>query len=175
MTTIDAIEAIVTLAAADTDLAAETNNQIAAQHRYGQDTGDWPVGSKAAVFVPSATESLIHVQVQRQRFEVLCYGPTFADAGRVWQKVNALCRFNGKRVVTTGDGDALIYYLVVRVQPQPDTDDDLPRPTPLYRVIVEAEVAEQPVGLLLDGDYLLDFSDAEMSMYLPLLVEDWEI
>lgn len=173
MSEIDAIEAVVTLAEADSALDTETGSQIAVQHRYGQDGGDWVPGSKAAVFAPLAAAPHIHLQVQRQRFEVHCYGPTFAEAGRVWQRVNALCRFNGKRVVATGDGDALIYYLVVRVQPHADVDDELPRPTPVYRAIVEAEVAEQAIGAP-DVDFLLDFSDADMSMYAPLLLNDWE-
>ena len=146
VTEIDPIEAVIELARTDTTLIAEVSTQIDVWHRYGQDSGDWPLNSKSLVFVPSGGEQDRHNPWARPVFAVRCYGDSPFDCGQVWKALNDFTFNQPRRNVTTGDGKALIsYVLPVPGGGMPTLlfDEDV-RPNggmPFYQVEIVAEVS----------------------------------
>lgn len=148
---IDPYEALVALALADSDIAAQVGTQVDIWHHYGQDAGDWPLTSKSLVFVPSGGEMDRDNPWFVPLFEVRCYGDSPFDCGQVWRALVAwTVEHNERRTVTVTEGKALVQYIL----PQPGQgmprllfDEDV-RPNggmPFYSVLMQAEVANQTV------------------------------
>lgn len=150
---IDPFEALIALALNDTGLAGQVEGRIAVQHRYGQDAGapdegvpgDWPLGAKSLIFSPTAANPQLYVQVQRVRAACRCYGMTPVDCMDVFRALVDMTRFNGKRVVNTSEGRALVYWANLLTQPQLIVDDELVWEMPYFSVVLEAEIAEEAV------------------------------
>lgn len=148
---IDPYEAIITLALANADLAAECGTQMDIWHHYGQDVGDWSLSSKSLVVVPAGGELDVDVPFSRPLFEVRCYGDSPFDCGQVWRALVAFTvEHNERRTVAVTEGTALVQYILPQVgqgMPRLLFDEDI-RPNggmPFYSVLMRAEVANQTV------------------------------
>ena len=144
---IDALEAVIKLAKADSALNTITGGRIDNRHHYGQDSGDWAQNAQSLVVFPSGGLPQLYLEAQRTQFEARCYGDTYFEAGQVLNKLVDFTRHNARRTVTITAGKALVYFVIVRGQPRQFMDEDV-RPLggmPAYQVILEAQVAEQIV------------------------------
>jgi hypothetical protein len=145
---VDAIEAVLKLAQAYSGLATITGGRIAQRHRYGQDSGDWPLNGSSLILSPAGGDGLLYVTAQKQLIEARCYGDTPYACGQVWRELVAFSRVDGRRTVVVTEGVALVYYVIVRAQPRLLMDEEI-RPNggmPAYAAVLEADVAETIVG-----------------------------
>lgn len=143
---IDPLEAVLNHAKADTALDTVTNSQIDDRHHYGQDGGDWALNSQSLTLTPVGGPAYIDGPVHRFQMDARCYGDTLYEAGAVYRALRDLTK-QVRRVVTTGQGDALIYYFVFRGDMRRIIDEEI-RPNgglPGYQIIMEAMVAEEAV------------------------------
>jgi hypothetical protein len=139
---IDVLDAVRALLLADPALAALVGDRVATKHRFH--AGGWEIPGKAVVVRYTGGEAETYVRWQRPRLEFRCYGESAREAGKVYNALSDLTRAATRRVVTTGGGDALVYYLVLTSGPSllydPDVDVDM------VLVFAEAAVAEQSVS-----------------------------
>jgi hypothetical protein len=143
---VDPYEALVNLAAADTaGIAAAVGSQVALQHRYGQDSGDWPMRSSSLIIGPGAGVPELYVEVQGVIAEARCYGDTPADCALVHKALVGWTRHNGRREIAVTGGTALVYFVVVLTQPALFYDEML-NDMPYFLVLLQASVAEELVA-----------------------------
>ena len=146
---VDALDALIHLALADSGLSSLLSNRIADRHRYGQDTGDWPQDAQALTLspVPGAVPD-VDCGTQVMQVDARCYGDTFFAAGEVYKKLVDFTRHDARRVVTVPDvGEALIYNVTLNGTPRKEMLDEV-RPNggmPAFIVNLICRVAEQTV------------------------------
>lgn len=145
-TEIDPYEAIVLVARANSSLSTLLGTQIDIWHRYGQDSGDWVLGSQSLIFVPSGGDAERDVNVSNPILNARCYGDTPFECGQVWKALNDFVFNQPKRTVVTSNGKALVYYVLpVEGGGMPTLlfDEDI-RPNggmPFYEVALQASVS----------------------------------
>jgi hypothetical protein len=145
---IDPLEAVIKLAIADSALDTITGGRIDNRHHYGQDSGDWAQNAKSLIIQPAGGLPQLDLPIQRLQLEARCYGDTYYEAGKVYKKLADFTRQNQRRTVTTADGKALVYFVIIRGQPRQFLDEEA-RPNggmPAYQVILEAQIAEEIVN-----------------------------
>lgn len=108
---IDPIEAVLALLRADAQLAALTGGRIASKQNYGRGRGQWEAGQVGLVVRPDGGLPDLDVPVQPLRLEADIYAPTQPQAVAVWLRLVALSRAVVRRVMTTTQGAALVYWL----------------------------------------------------------------
>lgn len=144
---VDPIEAIIKLAAADADIAAQVGTRVEVWKRFGQDSGDWPIGSKALVLRPIGGDLHLTNHFSKPIIEARCYGGSPYECGAVWRALVAFTveKDNNRTVAVTG-GTALVY----NVLPQAgsgcpallwDEDTDGAGGHPYYQTILTAQVS----------------------------------
>ena len=145
---IDPLEAMLALARADTGLASVTSNQIARKHKFkagAQSQSSWKTPSKALVIrYDVGGQQDIYVSDQCVRLAAECYGEDESQAGLVYTGLIALFRVDDRRVVTTRNGQALIYWVVPDGTPLSSRNEDIKQD--FIGVPLKICVAEQPVG-----------------------------
>ncbi len=119
---IDALAAVLAFLAADAGLAAATGGRIAAKHKFGL-SGGWPTPAKALTVVPAPGPA--GDGWQTPRLEARCYGASQAEAGTVYRALLAAVETAQRVVVTTPDGQALLYFLVLDTTPGLFIDPDV--------------------------------------------------
>ena len=141
---INAHTAILNYAESDADLVALIGTRIAARHKFGDGTTTaWPKPSKAVTLAQSGGNPDIDTPRQVLRLEARCYGERQREASRVYDALIGITRAFQRTVVSTGDGNALIYYLVA--DSGPDFQFDIELELNYIQVFIRAAVAEVAV------------------------------
>lgn len=144
---IDPLAAVMSRVASDADLNLLTSGRIAAKHKYAlpaTDSTRWPTPSKALV-LSYGSGSDVDRDTGRQlpRIEARCYGESEYEAGRVYRAVIAITRRDDRVTAVTGDGTALIYWLLADGPPSIAFDVDVQLDMVLVALV--AAVAEDPI------------------------------
>ncbi len=126
---IDPVAAIIALLSADSDLRALVGERIAEKHKYALPESDlerWPNPSKALT-LHEAGSSDVDLDTPRQltRLEARGYGEDAYEAKRVVRMLIEMTRRYERAVIGTGDGNALIYFLLANGSPQVGFDPEL--------------------------------------------------
>lgn len=111
---IDCLSAFITWLGSDADLNTQTAGRIAAKHKFGMvESGGWPTPAKALqlTYDGGGTPD-VRAGMERARLEARCYGASQVEASAVYNRLIALCETFQRCTVSTGDGLALLYYLV---------------------------------------------------------------
>lgn len=138
---IDAVEAVVQYLRRDADMNAMTAGRVATKHKFGD---GWPIPSKAIALRPIAGGSIdLYTARQIQRVDTRLYGESQPEAMRLYQRLVAITRDFVRSKVETVDGNALIYWMLMRSSPNLLFNQDLKIDYVL--VSIEAAVAEEPV------------------------------
>lgn len=141
---INALAAVINHLAVDPAIVALVGSRIGTKHKFGiEGSSAWPKPSKALTLAPSGGTPDLDVEWQRQRIEARCYGERAREAGRVYDTLIAVTRDFERTVVTTADGDALIYFLVLDSGPDGVFDAELE--LDYVQVFLRTAVAEVPV------------------------------
>lgn len=141
---IDALAAILRLLSNDAELTSLIGDQLAEQHKFAQDAKGWPTPSKALqVREDGGGSADLYVGWQTPRLEARCYGERPSEAKRVYSRLVAICRQTERAVVTTAEGNALIYWLHIEGSPLMTYDVDLG--IDVLTIGLRAAVAEEPV------------------------------
>lgn len=144
MIEIDPLAAIIRHALDDGDLSALVEGRVAEKHKYGLPSGGWTRPQKAVVIRPDPggvpdLDGLMHVG----RYEARCYGERPAEAMRVYLALLNLCQNTTRAVVSTGGGNALIYWVVADSSPASLIDPDVE--VDMQLVYIRAAVSQQAV------------------------------
>lgn len=141
---INLLTAIMVYVGSDADLDTLIAGRLAAKHKFGTGTADaWPKPSKALTLAQRVGDPDLYTNVQRQRLEARCYGERQREASKVADALVAMTRDFDRTVVTTGDGNALIYYLVADSGPDFLWDADLE--LDYVQLFIRTAVAEEAV------------------------------
>ncbi len=146
---IDLLETVITYLSADADLRLLVGDRIAPKHQFaipdlpGQ-TGAWPTPSKALTlsYDPGATPD-VYAGWERGRLDVKCYGESPQEAGKVYRRLIDMQDAFLRTTVQTGQGKALLYYLVQDTSAQADRDPDVR--IDLVRVMFKAATHHEAV------------------------------
>lgn len=145
---VDALEVIIAAMKADAAVNAAAGGRIDDRHRYGQNSGDWSQSAAALTISPAAGLPLLSDNgAWRGVYSALCFGDTPYDAGVVLKALKTFTDTNARRVIAVTEGNALLYYAVLRGAARLVLIDDV-RPDggmPAYQVLIEALVADQTV------------------------------
>lgn len=144
---IDPLAAIIALLFADADLNLLTSQRIAAKHKFALPSTDplrWPTPSKALqITLSPGTQVDLDTGRQLPRLEARCYGESEFEAAKVYKAIVDASRTYDRAVVDTGDGKALIYWLLMDGSPSFLFDPDLQIDTvvaPLRAAVAEDAV-----------------------------------
>lgn len=143
---IDPLAAVLAYLGTDSDLNQQTSQRLAARHKFGMPTtaNAWPSGSRALqVQLVSGDTPDIDTPRQLVRFEARCYGSSQQDAMKVYMALVGVTRRFQRTSVDTGNGRALIYYLVMDASPAPLQDPDTG--TEMILTYLRAAVAEEAI------------------------------
>jgi hypothetical protein len=147
MAIIDPLEAVLSLAQANADIAALVGNRVAAKHKFATKAGGpsaWTTPSKALVIrYDVGGQQELYIDNQCIRLAAECYGEDAQQAGRVYTAVIALFRVDDRRVAPTSQGNALIYWVVPDGTPLSTRNEDVQ--ADMITVPLQACVAEAPV------------------------------
>ncbi len=126
---IDPLAACIALLYADADLNLLTSQRIAAKHKFALPETDplrWPNPSKALQLTLSpGGEVDLDAPRQLVRLEARCYGESEFEASKVARALIDATRTYDRTVIDTGDGRALIYWLLMDGSPSFAFDADL--------------------------------------------------
>jgi hypothetical protein len=142
---IDCLSAFIAFLSSDADLNTQTAGRIAAKHKFGMvEAGGWPTPSKALqlTYDGGGTPDT-YAGMERSRLEARCYGASQAEANQVYNRLLAICETFQRTTVSTGDGLALLYYLVPDTTGQHDRDIDVS--VDMVRVFVKAAAHHESV------------------------------
>jgi hypothetical protein len=142
---IDCLAAFITYLGTDADLNTQTAGRIAAKHKFGMvENSDWPTPSKALqlIYDGGGTPD-VNAGMERARLEARCYGGSQAEANQVYHRLLAICESFQRCEVSTGDGKALLYYLVPDTTGQHDRDIDVS--VDMVRVFLKAAAHHESV------------------------------
>lgn len=125
MADVDPLEAVIKLAAADSALNSATGGRIANRHRYGQQTGDWPLTAAALILIPAGGLARTRLNVFETQIEARAYGDTFYNANAVALALRNWSRSVAKTVIAVTGGDALVYRVTVDANGRAMIDDNI--------------------------------------------------
>lgn len=148
---IDPLAAILAYLGSDADLNLLTSGRIAAKHKFAMGTRDdttligWPTPSRALQLSYAAGELPdLDAGMLRVRLEARCYGESQVEAAQLSNRILAISRaFEYRDVISTGDGLALIYWLLPDDSPQLDRDPDIQ--IDMVRLFLRTSVASEAV------------------------------
>ena len=142
---IDCLVAFIAYLGSDSDLNVLTAGRIAAKHKFGMvEAGGWPTPSKALqLSYDGGGTPDVNAGMERARLEARCYGPSQAEANQVYGRLLAQCETFQRTTVMTGDGLALLYYLVPDTTGQYDRELDVN--VDMVRVFLKAAAHHEPV------------------------------
>ncbi len=142
---IDCLAAFIAYLGTDADLNTQTAGRIAVKHKFGMvETGGWPTPSKALqlTYDGGGTPD-VRAGMERARLEARCYGGSQAEANQVYARLMAICETFQRVTVSTGEGLALLYYLVPDTSGQHDRDLDVS--VDMVRVFLKAAAHHESV------------------------------
>ena len=126
---IDPVEAMLNLFRADAALVAATGGRIAVQHKYALDDNArgtaWPTSSPAVCVIGSGDVAATTAGMLTGRVLVYAFAPTPFGCAELWSMVDAICRIDVRRNVSTSRGTALIYSTELDTSPTPGVDSEL--------------------------------------------------
>lgn len=140
---IDPLEAVIALAENDADLRQLTEGRVAARHRFGESDRAWPLQSKALQLRYDGGTPDLYTPRQMVRLEARCFGESQSAASQVYGSLVALTRNADRKVIQTGEGKALVYWLLMASGPSFLQDPDTQMPFIL--VFLDAAVSEQDI------------------------------
>lgn len=91
---------------------ALVGGQLAAKHKFHYERSPWTVSSTQGalqIFYAPGPQPHLDDEIQQVRLEARCYGESQDAAAAVWRQLVNVSRETLRTVVTTGDGQALIY------------------------------------------------------------------
>ena len=139
---IDPLEAILELAAKDAGVTELVEDRIAVTHEFGS---EWEIPSKALCIRRDGGVPDLYTPRQKPRLEVRCYGESFHEASKVYQAMVVWLRsLDGRQLVQTSEGEALVYFLVSSSEPTMMVEDVIN--VPLFLFFCESAVAETATG-----------------------------
>lgn len=129
---IDPIEAVLNILKADSALMNVTAERVAVQHKFALDDNAqgqaWPTPSKALTITSlgdiADTSSSNH-PVFRGKVTVNCFAESGVEARLVWNAIEETLSLQQRRVVSTSNGDALVYFCHLDGAPTAAFDQEL--------------------------------------------------
>lgn len=120
---IDPFEAGIQFLLGCSELSA-LSGRIASKHKYGE---EWTTSQASLIVILDDSDPNWYVRKQDIRLELWCLGDTDAAAMDVWLDLMAISRDAGRVVVTTSQGNALVYSFLPESGPSylPDKDLDM--------------------------------------------------
>lgn len=116
---IDPVATVIAYLLATPAVRGLVGTRIAAKHKYALGLSDndaqpdaWPTAAQALRIALSTGTPDLNTRTQRLDLQVTCFGESQARAMEVYRAVVETCRDTERSRVATGDGDALLYYLV---------------------------------------------------------------
>ena len=142
---IDPLAAVVKRIAQDDDVIQLCATRIAPRHKYSNTTvtGAWKTPAKGIElqYDPGGTPDIEQL-VQNIRVRASCYAEDDFQAGRVYSALVNVCRNTQRVVVTTSNGLAFIYWLLLDGTPETQYNSDIAMP--FVQVYIAARIAEIP-------------------------------
>jgi hypothetical protein len=124
-TIIDPLAVVLAHMAAAPAIRAVCGERVAAKHKYGlgldQHHGApdaWPIDAPALRIQPSGGVADRDTARQVLDLQVTCFGPSQAEAMRVYGALVTVARATQRTRVETATGAGLLYYVVITVPPQ---------------------------------------------------------
>lgn len=143
---IDALAVVVKHISQDADVMALCDIRIAPRHKYSNTTvaGAWKTPAKGIElqYDPGGTPD-IEQPVQNIRIRASCYGEDDYQASRVYNTLVHVCRNANRIVVTTSNGIAFLYWLLLDSSPETQFNNDISMP--FVQVFLTARIAEVPI------------------------------
>jgi hypothetical protein len=118
---IDPLEAAVKFLLAQNQLSS-LDNRIASKHRYGE---EWTADQASLVVVLDDSSPDLYVQKHDVRLEVSSYAADDATAMDTWMALIEISRNVERVVITTSNGNALVYSFKPESGPSYLPDKDL--------------------------------------------------
>lgn len=138
---IDPLEAAIKFLLGRSELAG-LSSRIASKHKYGE---EWTIAQAGLVVILDDSDPDWYVQKQDVRLEMQSYAATDATAMDTWMSLVSIARSASRVVVTTSQGNALVYSFLAESGPSylPDQDlDMMKRVLSFWRI----QVSEVPVS-----------------------------
>ncbi len=143
---IDPLAAVLKHVSQDTDVILLCSTRIAPRHKYSNTTvaGAWKTPAKGIElqYDPGGTPD-IEQSVQNVRIRASCYAEDDYQASRVYSALVNVCRNTNRVVVTTSNGIAFMYWLLLDSSPETQLNSDIGMP--FVQVFLTARVAEIPI------------------------------
>lgn len=140
---LDPLEAVIKYLLADAELTALVGGRIAERHEYGEDEGGWTLPETGIQIQLDSGTPQVDLPIQQLRLEVSIFSGAVEDAVKVYRRIVQLTRDTGRVVVSTTDGKAVMYWMVISSAPSQLYDADLDVPYILF--FLEAVTAEEAV------------------------------
>lgn len=129
---IDPIEAVLNILKADSALMSVTAERVAVQHKFALDDNAqgqaWPTPSKAATITSLgdiADTSSDNHPVFLGKVTVNTFAESAAEARLVWNAIEETLGVQQRRVVSTSNGNALVYFCHLDGSPTTGFDQEL--------------------------------------------------
>lgn len=127
---IDPLTAIIQLLRQDAGLMAATSEQIGAKHRFLLANSDraWTVAQGRGalqMFYAAGRLPDLDLDIQSVRLEARAYGISQDEANAVWRRLVEVSRATLRTVVTSGDGQSLVYFLAQDSGPEFGIDPEI--------------------------------------------------
>ena len=143
---IDALAAITKLVSLDSDIAALCGARVAPRHKFSNATASngWKTPAKGIElqYDPGGTPD-IDTAIQNVRIRAACYGEDDFQAARVHAALIQVSRNTNRVVITTSNGMAFVYWLLLDGSPETLYNADIAMP--FVQVYLAARVAEIPI------------------------------
>lgn len=143
---IDALAAVIKRISSDNTISTLCSNRVAPKHKYSNKTmaDAWKTPAKGIEvrYDPGGVPD-IYSTIQNVRLLVACYGEDEYEASRLYSALVWVTRTSDRVVVTTANGQALIYWILQDGTPEQQFDLDINMP--YLRVFLTARVAETAV------------------------------
>ncbi len=120
-----ALESAIAYLRGNAGLSALVGDRVADKHRFGVQSGDWPVPSSAVQVRYDGGGSELYLTVQVSRLEITCYGKSRYEATKVYNALVTACRASTKVPVQTTQGKALVYWMNLVSAPSVWRDADV--------------------------------------------------
>jgi hypothetical protein len=147
---IDLLTAFIVYLGSDADLNTLTSGRIAAKHKFGMGRDvagtqiGWPDGAQALQLSYAGGETPdLSGGMLKARLDTRCYGASQEEAAAVHNRLITIADAFQRTVVETGDGKALLYWLVLTDSPQFDRDPDIG--IDMVRTFLKAACAKETV------------------------------
>lgn len=120
--TIDPYETIIKFLLGESTLTALVSTRISVKHKYGD---GWSSDQIGVEVTPNGGRPDLYKEVQRVTVQARIYCNSVQEGMGVWKVLSDISRANERKVVTTSNGNGMLYWFHPTSAPALVTDYDL--------------------------------------------------